>query len=286
MAALETKTDKVLIGVDKSTHVDSSSAAGEFLELSSEQRLAIVLKLQKSKSKISVIAKELEATMPEVFRNFERLAKADIISKDADGYYSLTTYGRTICGQIPSLLFVSGKKKYFKTHDFGNMPQKFIQRIGALATGQHYKGFTRVLEQWKHICENSEKYIYDILSEEPPDLMEPIISKAKQGIKINSIFSESTVIPKDRQEMIERLGVKKLVSDGTIERRISGQVSVVVVLNEKEACVMFPKTDGETDMSETFYSDDPMFHEWCLDYFRYCWNGAGPFSESKLHKNA
>ncbi|MGI0087151.1 MAG: helix-turn-helix transcriptional regulator [Nitrosotalea sp.] len=284
---METITDKVLIEIDKLTSVDSSfSAAGEFLELSSEQRLTIVLKLQQTKSKVSVIAKELGATMPEVFRNFERLARADIISKDADGYYSLTTYGRTICGQIPSLLFVSGKKKYFKTHDFGDMPQKFIQRIGALSPGQHYKGFTRVLEQWKHICENSEKYIYDILSEEPPDLMEPIMSKARQGIKINSIFSESTVTPKDRQKMIERLGVKKLVSDGIIERRILGRVSVVVVLNEKEACVMFPKTDGETDMSETFYSDDPMFHEWCLDYFRYCWNNTEPFSESKLRKNS
>ena len=279
-----TSTDKVLMGPDKIDLVEQLNAAGEFLELSSEQRLAILLKLQHAKSKVSVVAKELGATMPEVFRNFERLAKADIISKDADGYYSLTTYGKTICSQIPSLLFVSSNKKYFKTHDFGDIPQKFIQRIGALSPGQHYKGFTRVLEQWKHICENSEKYIYDILSEEPADLMEPIISKAKSGIKINSIFSESAVIPKDRQKMIEKLGVKKLVSDGTIERRIR-QVSVVVVLNEKEACVIFPGIDGETDMSETFYSADPMFHEWCLDYFRYCWSSAEPFSESKLQKS-
>lgn len=286
MASLETPTDKVLTMPDKETTVDPSlGAAGEFLELSSEQRLAIVLKLQRSPSKVSVIAKELGATMPEVFRNFERLARADIISKDADGYYSLTTYGKTICNQIPSLLFVSGQKKYFKTHDFGDIPQKFIQRIGALASGQHYKGFTRVLEQWKHICENSEEYIYDILSEEPPDLMEPIISKAKSGIKINSIFSSSTVIPKDRQKMIEKLGVKKLVAEGTIERRILGKIGVVVILNEKEACVIFPSTDGETDMSETFYSNDPMFHEWCLDYFRYCWNSTEPFSEGKLLKS-
>ncbi|MDE1828875.1 MAG: transcriptional regulator [Thaumarchaeota archaeon] len=262
----------------------SSNGASEFLELSSEQRLAILQKLYQSKSKVSVVAKELGATVPEVFRNFERLARADMISKDADGYYSLTTYGKTICSQMPSLLFVSGLKKYFKTHDFGDMPEKFIQRIGALAQGQHYKGFTRVLEQWRQICDNSEKYIFDILSEEPRDLMEPIITKAKSGIKINSIFSVLTVTPNDRKEVIEKLGVKQLVSEGAIERRILQKVGVVVILNEKEACVMFPKTDGETDMSETFYSNDPLFHEWCLDYFRYCWYGAEPFSEGKLAK--
>jgi hypothetical protein len=25
-----------------------------------------------------------------------------------------------------------------------------------------------------------------------------------------------------------------------------------------------------------------MFHEWCLDYFRYCWYGSNSFQESKL----
>ena len=267
-------------------HMDSSlDAAKEFLELSSEQRLGIILKLSEKKSKVSIIAKELDATVPEVFRNFDRLAKSDIIEKDADGFYSLTTYGKTICGQIPSLLFVSKNKKYFKSHDFGNIPQKFIQRIGALNSGSHYKGFTRVMELWAQICHNSEKYIYDILSEEPPDLIEPIVSKAKAGVSINSIFSETAIIPKDREKLIEKLGVKKLVSDGAIQRRMKKDVNVIVILNEKEACVMFPNTDGEVDMSETFYSNEQLFHEWCLDYFRYCWMESSAFQEGKLHKS-
>jgi len=59
-------------------------------------------------------------------------------------------------------------------------------------------------------------------------------------------------------------------------------VQTVVVLNEKEACVLFPNTEGESDLSEMFYSSDPMFHEWCVDYFRYCWYGSDIFEESKL----
>lgn len=262
----------------------SLNAAKEFLELSSEQRLGIILKLSEKKSKISIIAKELDATVPEVFRNFERLAKSDIIEKDADGFYHLTTYGMTICGQIPSLLFVSENKKYFKGHNFGIIPQKFIQRIGALNSGKHYKGFTRIMELWAQICDNAEKYIYDILSEEPPELIGPIVSKAKAGVSINSIFSETAIVPKDREKIIEKLGVKKLVTDGVLQRRMKKDVNVIVILNEKEACVMFPDKDGEVDMSETFYSTDSSFHEWCLDYFRYCWNESSTFQESKIHK--
>ena len=258
------------------------NAAKEFLELASEQRLNIIFGLREKKSKISNMAKELGATVQEVHRNFQRLDDAGLITKDKEGYYELTTYGMTICTQIPDLVFVSKYRKYFEDHDFGDMPQKFIQRIGALVSGQYIKGFAKVLEQWKTIFKNADEFIYGILSEEPLDLIEPIISKAKKGVKINSIFSESTVIPKGRKESLDKLGLKKLVEKGLVERKMKKDVKIVVVLNEKEACVVFPTIEGEADMSEMFYSDDPLFHEWCLDYFRYCWYGSDIFQESKL----
>lgn len=59
-------------------------------------------------------------------------------------------------------------------------------------------------------------------------------------------------------------------------------VKVGVFLSENEACVMFPTLDDETDISEIFYSQNQVFHEWCLDYFRYCWYGSEAFQESKL----
>jgi len=46
--------------------------------------------------------------------------------------------------------------------------------------------------------------------------------------------------------------------------------------------VLFPTLDGDADMREMFYSKDHLFHEWCLDYFRYCWYNSGPFQESKI----
>jgi hypothetical protein len=35
-------------------------------------------------------------------------------------------------------------------------------------------------------------------------------------------------------------------------------------------------------MNSVFYSEDPLFHEWCLDYFRYRWYNSKSFDESKL----
>ncbi len=258
------------------------NAADDFLELASEQRLNIIFKLLLKKTKLSNMAKELGATVQEVHRNFERLATAGLIKKDKDGYFDLTTYGKTMCTQVPSLIFLSKNRKYFENHDFGDIPMKFIQRIGALAGGQQVKGFVKVLEQWKSIYKNADEYIYQIFTEVPLDLIEPILNRVKHGIKLNYIFSESVIVPKGRKDLLAKLGMKNLLDKGSVERKMKKDVSVIVVLNEKEACVVFSTLDGAADMREMFYSKDPLFLEWCLDYFRYCWYGAGSFQEEKL----
>ena len=259
------------------------SSAADFLELASEQRLAIIQKLLVKRSKLSLLAKELNAAPSEVFRNLERLETAGMIMKDTSGYFQLTTCGSIICSSlIPTLSFVTQNKKYFKDHDFGEIPQKFIQRIGALATGQFVNGFTKVIEKWKDIFETANEYISGILVEEPIEVIEPLVNKAKKGVKVNSIFSESTIIPKKRNQILQKYGVPDLIKKGVIERKMRKDVKVVVVLNEKEACVMFPTKTGEPDISKMFFGNEEIFHEWCLDYFRYWWYGSGHFQEGKL----
>ncbi|TRZ80058.1 MAG: transcriptional regulator, partial [Nitrosopumilales archaeon] len=109
--------------------------------------------------------------------------------------------------------------------------------------------------------------------------------KINQGVVVHSIFSEDAILPKERKQVIEKLGFKKLIDEGKIERRMKSDVKTLVILNDKEACVMFPSSDGQVDLSEMFFGKDPLFYEWCMDYFRYCWMESKPFQESKLKKD-
>jgi len=266
---------------------DYQSSAKEFLEIASAQRLAILLRLYENTSKVSVLAKDLGATIPEVYRNFERLAKADLIVKNSEGDYSITTYGKIMCGQISSIRFLSVNKKYFKDHNFGDIPQKFLHRIGALEEAKQIKGFVKVMEKWQEIYKNADEHIYNILYEIPysADLMEPLTKKIENGVKLHSILSESAIIPKERKQIIDKLGIRKLIENGLLERKMKDDVSTVMILNEKEGCVMFPSKTGEVDLSEGFYGNDPLFQEWCGDYFDYCWSRAKPFQESKMKRD-
>lgn len=257
-------------------------AAENFLELASSQRLHILFQLLGKKFTPTQVAKELDATKQEVHRNFTRLEETGLIEKDKDGKYSLTTFGKTICTQVPSLVFLSQNRKYFESHTFVDIPTKFMMRTGQLTMGQHVKGVVKVLEKWKTIYKNANEYICEVLSEVPLDLIEPLVSRVKEGVKFMYIFSESAVVPVGRKELLKKLGFDKLIEKGLVERKMKKEVKTVVVLNEKEACVLFPNTEGESDLAEMFYSEDPMFHEWCIDYFRYCWYGSDTFQESKL----
>ncbi|MBS3926997.1 MAG: ArsR family transcriptional regulator [Nitrosarchaeum sp.] len=256
--------------------------ANYVLDLASPQRLNILFKLLNKDSTPTEIAKELESTKQEVHRNFIRLEESGLIEKKNNGKYSTTTFGETVCTQVPTIVFFSQNRKYFEEHTFIDIPYKFKIRCGQLAVSQHVKGISKVLEQWKAIYKNSKEYIYEILSEAPLDLIEPLVKQIKKGIKFQYIFSESTVVPKGRKDLLKKLGFNNLIEKGLIERKMAKNVQTVIVLNEKEACVLFPKNDGESDLTEMFYSDDPMFHEWCLDYFRFCWYGSDEFIESKL----
>jgi len=258
--------------------------SSELFEVGSDQRLSILLHLNEKKWSISALAKEIEATITEVHRNFGRLQKAGLILKDTDGTFFLTTRGENICNQIPSISFILDNSKYFETHNFGALPTKFKERIGELYEQKYVKGVVRVLEKWRQIHNNAEQYIYNVLTEVPysKDIINIVEEKLNKNVKIKSVISETAIIPDEREKIFKEKNFSKFLKNESLTRRMIKHVPVVILLNEKESGVIFPNLNGEPDMSEMFYSDDSQFHEWCLDYFDHCWKESHSFQESKL----
>ena len=56
----------------------------------------------------------------------------------------------------------------------------------------------------------------------------------------------------------------------------------MAIMNETEAAIIFSTRDGHADLGGMFWSEAQNFHEWCMDYFRYCWNLSDTFKEFKL----
>ena len=54
-------------------------------ELSSAERIKIMLELQKGKLKLSNLSRKLDLTVTEASRHLQRLSEAKLIQKDTDG---------------------------------------------------------------------------------------------------------------------------------------------------------------------------------------------------------
>jgi predicted transcriptional regulator len=265
-----------------------TSTEQTFIELASSQRLSILHKLSVQNNKISNLGKDLNVTIQEVHRNINRLVDAGLVHKGAEGIFSLTTFGRTIIKQISTFHFLSRNQDYFSDHTLGDISIKFIQRIGALNNSDYTSGVVAVIEFWKQLYNESNEYIYGLLPQIPFELMETAVSKVKErGLKFRYILPQKAIVPKKRTNLLKTSGFYELLKAGLVERKMIDIMQVAVVLNEKQATVMFKNSKGQIDMNSIFFSrnirlDNGLFHEWCLDYFRDCWEHSRSFDERKL----
>lgn len=266
---------------------DENSIEGYFMELAGRQRLEILTELSEGGSKITQMAKKLDATTPEIHRNFERLEEAGFVEKD-DGLFSLSPLGRHVLSTIPSFVFLKQNKKYFETHDFGDLPNKFIQRVGALKDTKHVRGFVKIQENSKHIYENAKEYIYNVLFEVQysSDFMYLVLEKTRSNVMIKTIFAENAIIPDERKKALEKTELKKFIQDSIIERKMRKQANLTILMNEKEAAISFPFKNNSPDVSEMFFGSSTEFHEFVLDYFRFLWEKSSAFNEKKFQSTS
>ena len=129
---------------------DETSLASElFMELASETRLSILASLNERPAKLSSLSREVNTTVQDVYRNLNRLVQEGLVRRE-DGMFRVTEYGMLVMKQIPDFMFMKKNKKFFEAHSLvGVIPDKFLQRIGALYNCKTVNSATAVFKSLK-----------------------------------------------------------------------------------------------------------------------------------------
>ena len=93
-----------------------------FFELASESRLSILRELRSQNLKMQEIARRLDVTATEAFRQLERLSAALLVQRQPDGTFAIAEYGKMVLQLSSSLEFANKHKDYFSTHDVMRLP--------------------------------------------------------------------------------------------------------------------------------------------------------------------
>ena len=236
-----------------------------FFELSNENRLEILGLIEESPRRLTQISEKLAITVQEASRHLSRLADAKLISKNSDGLFNLTSYGKYVIKQLSGLQVLSQHREYFARHDLSGIPAEFVDRIGELKSCVFTDDIMLAFSLAENLIEQAQEYIWIIGNQVLMSTLPHLEAAVKRGAHFRLILPETLTPPP---------GFKPLPpTPGLVERRTLQHVDVIMALSEKEARVGFQTADGKMDPS-AFGSKDLAAHKWCRDLYLYYWEKA------------
>ena len=247
-------------------------------ELSSEDRLLILLQLIKKPSKIAHISKKLDFTVQETSRNFSRLKEANLICRLGDGSFELTAYGENALNLLPGFKLLSKHTEYFTTHTLSRLPHEFFCRIGDLVDCNYTGDVMLTFFEAEKMMDEAEEFLW-LLSDQHLVSAVPYLKNAlEKNVKVKIILPSDLPFPKGyfEQEAVKEYYTvgKKARRDGRLEERWVERVdSAVGVSNKLKGRVFFPTLEGHFDY-RGFTVVDELSHKFCKDLFEYYWKRA------------
>ncbi len=237
-------------------------------ELSSAERMNILLELQKDRLKLSQLSRKLELTVTEASRHLQRLSEAKLVQKDSDGFFSLAPFGTLTLSALSDLSFAAKHRDYFTEYDISNLPLEFIERIGELENGAYIAEALKNLEEGEKKIQEAKKFVWILSDEVLASSIPSLAKKVKEPFDLRIILPEGKFPPESKSRLTSTMGVQK---------RVLPKTDVLIVLTEKYAVFCLPTRSGKIDYTG-FTGTDPKFHQWCKDLFLHYWEKAKPIT--------
>ena len=224
-----------------------------FFELASESRLGILRKLNENNWKMNDVARKLDLTTTETFRQLQRLSEALLVQKQPDGTYAITQYGRLVLELSSPLEFVFKHKEYFLAHDVRRLPPQFAKRLGELSQTNLITGMMESTAKSSQMIGEAQQYMWGISPEPLPQSFEVLAKQIPKGVEYRILSPQPPA---------------KLPN---LENRTISDTPAIMALTEKEAGISFRFIEGRTDYA-AFFGKDPIFLSWVKDLFLYYWD--------------
>lgn len=260
-----------------------TDVCGLLFELSSHDRLRMLLGLDEEPMIVTKVAQKLGLTVQEASRHLSRLEAMGLTEKDPQGLHHVSRYGRLVLGQIPGLQFTFQHRSYFSTHVIDALPREFLCRLGELRGSTLTEDIMIGFHNVDKMLGRAEEYVWTATDQYLPS-QAPYFQKAlERGITMRNIDAPYSIPPQELPEEWERPefegALNRARAKGKLEERLLDRLDVYLFISEKEvAALAFPLPDGRFDYAG-FSSSDQRAIRWCRDLYEHYWQKGRPREE-------
>ena len=250
-------------------------------EVSNEDRLSLLRELQGREMNVTAIARAIEITTQEVSRHLSRLTEVGLTEKDPDGPYRLTPFGVLTLNQIQGLEFTSAHKEYFRAHLVGDLPRRFLLRLGELTGSEYIDDVMVAVHNIEKILKEADERLLDLNVPYIASAFPHIRDAFERGVRGSFLHGESLDLPEEmigeREEAFDDEFNIMIRNSGLYEERVL-EVPLVIYMSEKElALLSFPKRDGKFDFYGYSSTNEDALR-WCRDLFNHYWEKGTPYT--------
>jgi len=246
-------------------------------EVSNEDRLRILLRLEEKAMRVTDISRELDLSIQESSRHVSRLSEVGLARKDVEGFYGLTNFGELMLRHLREIEFTSKHREFFTDHTLARLPPEFVKRMGDLAGGTYTHNVMDFLHSIENMIEESEERVWLLVEQYPVSALTLIGEALDRGVEFRCLEPHEGV-PGPIFSFLkpeEIRGLRRARTTPLVEQRTLKSVDVFLFLSEKMCALAFPNSKGEFDY-RGFTAEDERSLKWCGDLFRHYWETAEP----------
>ncbi len=243
-------------------------------ELSNEDRLKILVELQKKPLRLSRVSEKFDFTVPETARNMTRLSEAGLIAKDIEGNFHITPFGEASLQLLGNFEFISKNTKYFKTHTLSNLPPEYSASIGCLKKSQFVSQFTEAMFNGENLIREANEFVWISVDQILASSLPIFIDAVNRGIELKKLMPRNAVIPPAILKLANDPAFERAAREKKAESRYLDQIDLFLIMSEKEVSIGFKTSEGVFDHAGSFRSTDNTAIEWTKSLFLNYWQRA------------
>jgi predicted transcriptional regulator len=207
-----------------------------------------------------------------------RLSEKGLVTREPEGTFRITAYGRYALGLLPGYEFLSSNTDFFQTHTLDRLPHEFFARIGDLSACTYTGDAMITFYNAEQMMQETEEYLWVISDQHMISAIPHMTNALKRGVKIRSIMPTDQVFPEgytDQPVMLESSPVfTEARKTGLLEERWLHVVDTPMGISEKmTGRLFFPTVDGVFDYNGLTVVDERS-HKFVEDLFEYYWESA------------